>query len=318
MRPVAVTLGDVTGIGPEVALRALAARPKVPAVLVGDPAAVAEAARRLNLPPPTAPAAAEARVDPALVFAGRVEAAAGAAAHAWVVEAARRTAAGDFSAIVTAPISKAAWAAAGLGTNGHTELLAEIAGGRPLMMLLGPTPEGGAIRVALATVHVRLRDVFDGIRTEAVAAALAALDAALRADFGIAAPRLGVLGLNPHAGEGGALGREDVDLIAPAVAAARARGIAAAGPLPADTAFTPRARARFDAFLAMYHDQGLGPLKALTGDAAVNVTLGLPIVRTSPGHGTAHEIAGRGVADAASMTAALDLAAEIAARRAAA
>lgn len=316
MKPLAVTLGDVTGIGPEVALRAAAAAAgEVPLVLVGDPAAAEEAAGRLGLRRLPAPVEAEARVDPALVFAGRVEARAGEAARAWVEEAARRAVAGDVAGIVTAPISKAAWAAAGHGTDGHTEFLADLVGGRPLMLLVGPTPEGGTIRVALATTHLPLRDVPRRIATESVADALFALSDGLRRDLGLDRPRIGLLALNPHAGEGGALGHEEAEILAPTVEHVRGRGIDVEGPIAADAAFAPRARGRYDAFLAMYHDQGLGPLKALAGGAAVNVTLGLPIVRTSPDHGVAHDIAGKGVADFSSMRAAIALAAEITKRR---
>jgi 4-hydroxythreonine-4-phosphate dehydrogenase len=225
--------------------------------------------------------------------------------------------AGDAGGVVTNPINKAALYAAGFRHPGHTEFLAELTGvpGREVMMLASPMLRP-TLRVVPVSVHVSLRQAVDSLSTAAIVAVGRTTAAALRRDFGVAAPRLAVAGLNPHAGEGGALGAEDAALVAPAIALLREGGIDATGPWPPDTMFTPAARARYDAALCMYHDQALIPLKTLDMEGGVNVTLGLPIVRTSPDHGTAYDIAGKGVASPASLIAALRLAAELAARRA--
>jgi 4-hydroxythreonine-4-phosphate dehydrogenase len=193
---------------------------------------------------------------------------------------------------------------AGVPFTGHTEFLAERTNASHVVMLL----VGGGMRVALATTHLPLAHVAAAITSDSLAATLDVLHRDLRRRFGIAQPRIGVAGLNPHAGEGGHLGREEIEVIAPALAAARARGIDAIGPLPADTLFVPSTLSRFDAVLAMYHDQGLTVLKHASFGHGVNVTLGLPFVRTSVDHGTALDLAGRGTADAGSMQAALALA----------
>ena len=222
---------------------------------------------------------------------------------------------GKVGAVVTNPINKAALYRSGFRHPGHTEFLAELTGvpGREVMMLACP-----GLRVVPVTVHLRLRDAIAGLTTDTIVAAGRTTADALRRDFGVAAPRLAVAGLNPHAGEGGALGPEDQAIIAPAIATLRQAGIDASGPWPPDTMFSPAARPRYDAALCMYHDQALIPLKTLDMDGGVNVTLGLPIVRTSPDHGTAYDIAGKGVANPASLIAAFRLAAELAARRLAA
>lgn len=217
----------------------------------------------------------------------------------------------DASAVVTNPISKAALYQAGFGYPGHTEFLAALSGAaHPVMMLASP-----ALRCVPVTVHVALRCAISLLSTELIVRTGRIVAASLCRDFGIPKPKLAVAGLNPHAGEGGALGTEDRDIIAPAVSALLADGIAVAGPLPADTMFTPPQRARYDAALCMYHDQALIPLKTLDMSHGVNVTLGLPIVRTSPDHGTAFDIAGRGCADPASLIAALRMAAAMVTER---
>jgi 4-hydroxythreonine-4-phosphate dehydrogenase len=221
--------------------------------------------------------------------------------------------AGEAAAVVTLPIRKETLYDAGFRHPGHTEFLAELAGGAtPVMMLACP-----GLRVVPVTIHLALKAALARLSTEGIVTAGRIAAEGLRRDFGIGEPRLAVAGLNPHAGEGGALGREEIEIIAPAVAALRAEGIAAFGPAPADTLFHERARRRYDAALCMYHDQALIPLKTVDFDRGVNVTLGLPFVRTSPDHGTALDIAGKGVASAESLLAALKLAAEMASRRAA-
>ena len=219
---------------------------------------------------------------------------------------------GAVSGVVTNPINKAALYGAGFAYPGHTEFLAALTGatGRQVMMLASP-----GLRVVPVTVHASLRDSIAMLSTELILAAARTTAAALRELFGIAHPRLAIAGLNPHAGESGALGREETTIIGPAIDALRGDGEDVSGPWPPDTMFTATARTRYDVAICMYHDQGLIPLKTLDMDHGVNVTLGLPIVRTSPDHGTAFDIAGKGLADPSSLIAALDLAAELAARQ---
>jgi 4-hydroxythreonine-4-phosphate dehydrogenase len=219
---------------------------------------------------------------------------------------------GKAAAIVTNPINKDALYRAGFSHPGHTEYLAELAGtSEPAVMML----TGAQLRVVPVTIHLALREAIETLSTAAIVHAGRVVDAALRRDFGVAAPVLAVAGLNPHAGENGGLGREDIDIVAPAVDQLRAAGIDARGPLAADTMFHAAARRGYDAALCMYHDQALIPIKTIDFDGAVNVTLGLPFIRTSPDHGTAFDIAGTGTARPDSLIAALRLAAQMAARR---
>ena len=218
---------------------------------------------------------------------------------------------GDHAALVTGPVHKAVINDAGFAFTGHTEFFAARTASDVLMLLVG-----SRLRVALATTHLPLAAVPAAITPERLRRALSVLHAGLRQDFGIAQPRIAVLGLNPHAGEDGHLGREELEVIAPLLDALRGQGMHLLGPLPADTAFTPDARARYDAVLAMYHDQALPVLKSEAFDTGVNVTLGLPYVRTSVDHGTALDIAGLGRADASSLIAAADMALDLVARRA--
>jgi 4-hydroxythreonine-4-phosphate dehydrogenase len=294
-----ITVGDPAGIGPEVVSRALAETGLSGTSLhvYGDIGAVERAG---GLPSGTALYdTATARVSPGTPDA---------AAARGVVEAIRRAAEdclrGELDAMVTAPISKQVIAEAGFPWPGHTELLAEIAGaGRAVMLLVG-----GQLRVALATVHCALAEVPGRLATPDLIEVLCVMQRDLCTRFGIAAPRIAVCGLNPHAGEAGRFGDEEERVIAPAVQAARDKGVSATGPLAADSLFHRAASGEFDAVLAMYHDQGLGPLKLHAFGRAVNVTLGLPLIRTSVDHGTAFDIAGRGTADPGSMIEALRLA----------
>jgi 4-hydroxythreonine-4-phosphate dehydrogenase len=220
-------------------------------------------------------------------------------------------ASGRFDAIVTAPVHKGVINDAGVAFTGHTEYLAKRTGSRlPVMMLVG-----GGMRIALATTHLPLAAVSRAVTPERLAAVLTILDADLRTKFGIAAPRILVCGLNPHAGEGGHLGREEIDVIEPTLHRLRSTGLQLTGPVPADTAFLPERLEGHDAVLAMYHDQGLPVLKRAAFGEGVNVTLGLPILRTSVDHGTALELAGTGRAHAGSLIAAMQLATELCARR---
>jgi 4-hydroxythreonine-4-phosphate dehydrogenase len=323
-------MGDPAGIGPEVALGCLAdvrQRGAGSLLLVGSREVFAVTARLLGLsfdaPEVSSPEELSSRgltvgvLDAApLAFTGVFGAlrADCAEAAARSVEAAARLAlAGRVAGIVTAPLTKEGLALVGRDHPGHTELLAALCGcpGRELMMLVG-----GGLRVALVTTHLALADVPAAVSAELVERQVRALDAGLRQDFGLAQPRIAVLALNPHAGEGGRFGSEEMRAISPALERVRAAGLSAAGPLPADTAFHRALAGAYDAVLAMYHDQGLAVLKTLAFDSGVNVTLGLPIVRTSPDHGTAYDIAGRGTASPNSMIEAVALARGIADRRA--
>ena len=242
---------------------------------------------------------------------GHPDGANAAAVIASIKRAVRLALAHEATAVVTNPISKAVLYAAGFPHPGHTEFLAALTGCAPPVMMLA----NDFLRVVPVTIHVALRAALDGLTTEAIVTTSRITAAALRTQFGIAAPRLAMAGLNPHAGEGGAMGNEEALLIAPAIAALRAEGIDVTGPHPPDTMFTPAARAGYDAAICMYHDQALIPLKTLDMASGVNITLGLPIIRTSPDHGTAFDIAGTGRADPASLIAALRLAATLAEKR---
>ena len=322
LRPLALTMGEPAGIGGEIALaawRRLAGQGPVflalddperlrrigtaPVREIADPAEAASVfADALPVLPLGQPVAAEP---------GRPDPAQGAAVVQSIARAVSLTRAGATAAVVTNPIHKATLYAAGFGFPGHTEFLAELAGGgRPVMMLAGPS-----LRVVPLTVHIALSEVSRRLDEETIVAQVRIVAEALRCDFGISRPRLAVAALNPHAGEGGAMGDEEERIIVPALRRLRAEGLAVEGPLPADTMFHPRARAAYDVALCMYHDQALVPVKTLHFDDAVNVTLGLPFVRTSPDHGTALGIAGQGVARPDSLIAAIELAAAMARRR---
>lgn len=330
MRPLVLTQGDPAGIGPELALRAWHGRQElgVPAfAVVGDPAILAATSRRMGLDTPLA------EVDAATagsVFASRLpvvptglpgDAAPGRPDPRWAAGtiaaidmATALVRDGRAAGLVTSPIAKSVLYAAGFAHPGHTEYLAALAA--RLWRMPEPMPVmliwSSDLAVVPVTIHVPLRDVPGLLTTDLVVATGRIVDADMRRRFGLASPRLAVAGLNPHAGEGGALGTEDDAVVRPAVEALRAEGIDAVGPLPADTMFHPRARRGYDVALCMYHDQALIPAKTLAFDEGVNVTLGLPFVRTSPDHGTAFDIAGRGIARADSLVAALRLARRLA------
>jgi 4-hydroxythreonine-4-phosphate dehydrogenase len=305
---IGITLGDLNGIGPEVALKAvrqLGVLRDVHFVLIGSPNAVEPLRTRPRhalLWDPTPHLAP--RYTP-----GRITAAAGRAAAAWIYFGVRGCQAGMLDALVTAPICKAGWERAGIRFPGHTELLAQLTGARRVEMML----LGGPLRVVLATRHVPLAQVPLALRTTDLAETIAMTAAGLRW-LGLRQRRIAVCGLNPHAGDGGLLGDEESKLIAPAIRAARRPGLQLAGPVPADTVFHQALHGRYEAVIAMYHDQGLGPLKMLAFESGVNLTLGLPIVRTSPDHGTAFDIAGQDRANPASMVAAIEWAIRLARR----
>jgi 4-hydroxythreonine-4-phosphate dehydrogenase len=303
--PILITMGEPSGIGPEVALAAFAHfGGKVgthPLKLVGDAGVFAFHKDALI------PTRAQVTALP-----GKPDAANAAAVTEAIEVAARACLAGEAAAMVTAPIHKAVLNAAGFAFPGHTEFLAHLTGARRAVMMLASEK----LRVVPLTIHLPLAQVPGAIDKQAVFDTGEIILTALRRDFGILNPRLAVAGLNPHAGEEGMLGEEETRIIAPAIAALKARGFAVRGPLSADTLFHDEARKSYDAALCMYHDQALIPIKSLSFWDGVNVTLGLPIVRTSPDHGTALDIAGTATADARSMIAAVKMAADIADARA--
>jgi len=329
MTMLALTMGDPAGIGGELSLKAWLARHAIGPVffVLDDFHRLSALAATLHLDVPlrkiTAPKEAAGVFATALPVLhvplavpphpGKSALENAPAIISSIAMAARLAQSGQVGGIVTNPINKAALYHAGFAHPGHTEFLAELTGAlhQPVMMLACP-----ALRVVPVTVHASLRQAIAALNTEAIVATTRITHAALREQFGIARPRLAVAGLNPHAGEGGALGDDESKIIAPAIDILRAEGMDITGPWPPDTMFTETARARYDAAICMYHDQALIPLKTIDMHHGVNITLGLPIVRTSPDHGTAFDIAGKGIADASSLIAALDLAAQLANMRA--
>ena len=329
--PLAVSLGDPAGVGPELLAETWARRGEeglAPFFAVGGAGLLAAAAAQRGIAVPVERIARPA--EAAQVFAralpvlgdldgdyrpGRPDREGAALALASLAEAARLAVAGSAGAIVTGPIAKARLAEVGFVHPGQTEFVAEACGVAPedaVMMLAGPN-----LRTVPLTVHIALAEVPRVLTSELIARRCRIVAAALRRDWGLSTPRLAVAALNPHAGENGRFGDEEARIIAPAIAALQAEGIAVTGPHPADALFAPHARDGYDAALCMYHDQALIPLKALDFDQGVNVTLGLPVVRTSPDHGTAFAIAGKRQANPGATVAALRLAGQCAARRAA-
>jgi 4-hydroxythreonine-4-phosphate dehydrogenase len=324
-------MGDPAGIGPEVILKAAAAfgrKRRAPAILaIGDLATLASGAARLGLAAPVEWQGGMARLRQngalAVLNVGRLPARArrpghpgieGAdAAHRYILEGCRMVQAGEADALVTAPINKQWMNRAGHHYPGHSELLAELCGARTWRMMFA----GSRLRLVLATVHIGLAEVPRVLTQAGVFDSIRLLSGHLERELGVARPRIGVLGLNPHAGESGLFGDEEQRCIIPAIRQAGRRGIDAFGPLAPDTAFVRHnGHFGYDGAVAMYHDQGLIALKTLEFDRAVNITLGLPFIRTSPDHGTAYDLAGRGLASATSMIAAIEYAAAHCARAA--
>jgi 4-hydroxythreonine-4-phosphate dehydrogenase len=325
--PLLLTMGDPCGIGPEIVARAFVRGPLQDVVVVGDVAAMRRAMQQVDATWPVAvidgpgeAAACPPRCLPvwapvglpaglAELPVGQVDARAGAAAAACIEAAARAVQAGHAAAMVTAPIHKEALAAAGVPYPGHTEMLAALAGAPPVRMMLA----NDELKVVLATIHVSLRDALQRLDFGTVLDTIRIAHRAA-ASWGQPAPRIAVAGLNPHAGEGGLFGDEEIRYIAPAVQAARDEGIDASGPHAPDTVFMRARTGAFDLVVSMIHDHGLIAVKYLGVEHGVNVTLGLPFVRTSPDHGTAFDIAGRGMADPRSLEAALAMARRLAPR----
>ena len=327
--PLALSVGDPSGVGPEIAIAAWQARDSAgvsPFYLLADPLLIVARARRLGAEVAmveTTPAQAARVFHGALPVVpliarfvdspGRPDPANAAGTVEAIERAVADCLAGHAAAVVTCPIAKKPLYDAGFGFPGHTEYLAHLASLHsgvevtPVMLLAGPE-----LRTVPVTIHISLAEVPKALTTELIVTTGRITAADLASRFGIAKPRLAIAGLNPHAGEGGTMGSEDERIIRPAIDILRALGIDAFGPLPADTLFHARARAGYDVAICMYHDQALIPAKALAFDEAVNVTLGLPFIRTSPDHGTAFDIAGKGVARADSLIAALKLASKLA------
>lgn len=325
MLPLALTLGEPAGIGPDLAIQLWLerkARKLPPFVLLADPAFVATRANMLKFDIPIGicePEEATVRFDDALLLndpgaaataaPGKPDQSSANAARSSIDLAVKLVQQKRAAAVVTNPIAKHVMQAGGFAFPGHTEYLAHLSNApRPVMLIWSEE-----LAVIPITIHMPLRDVPDALSTALIveSARIAARD--YREKFGIENPRLAICGLNPHAGEEGTIGREDIEIIAPAIRALRAEGIEASGPHPADSLFHEHARKYYDVALGMYHDQVLAPVKALAFDRAVNVTLGLPFVRTSPDHGTAFDLAGSGTANPSSLEAALKLAARLAA-----
>jgi 4-hydroxythreonine-4-phosphate dehydrogenase len=326
--PLALTMGEPAGIGGEIALQAWLRRERerLPAFfMLDDPARLQEIAARFGWQVPirviAAPAEAPSCFAQALpvlpeplaapALPGQPDTANAPAVLRAIERAVAYARSGAAGAVVTNPIHKAALYTAGFRHPGHTEYLADLCGGAmPVMMLASDR-----LRVVPVTIHVALRRAIDLLTADLIVETARITAADLRDKFGIPQPRLAIAGLNPHAGESGSMGDEDIAIVAPAVERLRAEGIAVAGPLPPDTMFHAAARAGYDAAICMYHDQALIPIKTLDFDRGVNVTLGLPIIRTSPDHGTAFDIAGQGIASADSLVAALMMAGEMARHR---
>ncbi|MEE8393273.1 MAG: 4-hydroxythreonine-4-phosphate dehydrogenase PdxA [Rhodospirillales bacterium] len=330
-RPLSLTMGEPAGIGGETTIKAWLRRNEgvPPFFTVDDPERIEELAQGMGLTAPVevidSPKQAisafaqrlpvMARPLAARAVPGKPDPANCKTVISSIETALAHVKSGGAAAIVTNPINKMVLHEAGFGFPGHTEFLAHLAGRniRPVMMMACP-----GLRVALVTIHVSLREAIESVDREAIVETATITEAALRDDFAIARPRLAVAGLNPHAGEGGVMGPEDLEIVAPAVEAIAAKGIDVFGPVPADTLFSPQRRKEYDAAVCLYHDQALIPIKAIAFESAVNITLGLGFVRTSPAHGTAFDIAGGGRADETSLIEALKTAAEMAKRRAAA
>ena len=317
--PIVISQGEPAGIGPEIAVKAWAALKGTidgrPLRLIGSADLFRKAAAFCGI---DRSGLAQAVIDTGHTIRsqpGRPSKENAAAVTAAIERGVRSCQNGEAAALVTAPIQKAVLTEAGFGFPGHTEFLAALTGQERAVMMLASSDADPPLRVVPFTIHIPLKDVFGKLDADAIAATALVVIEALARDFGCANPRLAVAGLNPHAGEDGTMGREDADIIAPAVAQLRAQGHTVFGPLPADTMFHEEARKTYDAALCMYHDQALIPIKTIAFWTGVNVTLGLPIVRTSPDHGTALNIAGRGSANPASMIAAIRMAAQIAGRR---
>ena len=327
--PLALSMGEPAGVGPEIIAKAWEALKSEPLsfCVIGDAALM----RAQGIPVQPVLSASEAQVAfgraipvldqplPAPVTPGRPDSANAGAVADWIEQAVNLALSGEVGGIITAPIAKAPLYAAGFRFPGHTEFIAELTADVPLAETRGPVMMLTALdlRACLVTIHASLAQVPELVTAERVCRTARVVHEAMKRDFGIARPRLALAALNPHAGEGGAMGLEEIEVLAPAVEILRAEGIDISAPRPADTMFHAEARATYDAAICLYHDQALIPVKTLDFWGGVNVTLGLPVVRTSPDHGTGFDIAGKGIARPDSLFAAIRIAGQMAAKRAA-
>ncbi len=309
MKRIGITIGDINGIGPEVALKAVTKYrwpEELRFVFFGRETVIREQAAVMRIP--VSRRIEFVDVGPRVQWhPGRMRVDASRVAERAIHTAVEGCLSGELQAMVTAPISKEGFSRAGINVPGHTEFLADLTHTKIFGMML----MGGGLRVMLVTRHVPLADVPAALTRKGICEAIEMTGQALQL-FGLKNPRIGVCGLNPHAGDGGVIGREEIDLINPAIRAARRTGFHVSDAVPADTIFYQALNGQYDAVVAMYHDQGLGPLKMIGFDEGINVTLGLPIIRTSPDHGTAFGIAGQGSASARSMKSAIEVAIEMA------
>lgn len=334
LRPLIVTMGDPAGVGPEIIARAWSAlgagaapqAPAAPFVVVGDAEVLKAQGQPVEavLSPSDAPSVFGRALPvlhhpaPAAVTPGRPDPANAVAVADWIERAVDLVLSGEGCGLVTAPIAKAPMYASGFRFPGHTEFIAELTSDAPFSGTRGPVMMLTAkdLRACLVTIHVPIDQLPELVTGERVIRVARVVHESMKRDFGIAAPRLALAALNPHAGEGGAIGLQEIEVLRPAAEALRAEGLNITDPLPADTLFHEEARARYDAVVCLYHDQALIPVKTLDFWGGVNATLGLPIVRTSPDHGTGFDIAGKGIARADSFIAAVRLASEMASARA--
>ncbi len=321
--PLVISMGDPSGIGPEIIVKAFANGKAGHCVVTGCPSVLQGTAKALGFDVRVREIAAIEEAAPTVGIidvlrtsheqafpTGTVSSASGRAAFEAIAEGIRLSKSGRASGLVTAPVHKEALARAGIDYPGHTEILADLGGAGHVAMMLA----NDDIRTVLVTIHLSLRDAIERADFEAQMAAIRLANQACL-DLGISRPRVAVAGLNPHAGEGGLFGREEIDVILPAIRAARKEGIDVSGPWPGDTVFMAARKGEYDVVVAQYHDQGLIPVKYLGVEKGVNVTLGLPFVRTSPDHGTAFDIAGKGIADAGSLVTAIEYARRLSATR---
>lgn len=314
MKPnIAITMGDPAGVGPEITLKALndpRVRRMANPIVIGDSGLLDMLAKKLKLKPPAEGVVVSVSgLDLKKLKPGKASKVSGEASVSYIEEAVYMAAIGDADALVTCPISKAAAKLAGFKFPGHTEFIAHLTGTEDFAMMLG----GTGLKVVLVTIHEAIKDVPKLITKEAVLKTIRITDASFKRYFGLKRPRIAVCGLNPHAGEAGMFGDEERKVIEPAIKEARRKGIDAIGPLPSDTVFYRTVKKKeFDCVIAMYHDQGLGPLKLMHFEDGVNATLGLPVIRTSVDHGTAYDIAWKGKATHESLVSAIRMAVDMA------
>ncbi|HBW47670.1 TPA: 4-hydroxythreonine-4-phosphate dehydrogenase PdxA [bacterium] len=305
--PIGITSGDIAGIGPEIILRSLQ-KIQTKILLIGPKNIFLEAEKKIGINLPECDFADTGSIDAKFLFLKKNLPEIGKSSHDAVVLGAQLALSKKISVLVTAPISKFAWQLAGFSDPGHTELIGKIAQKKPVMGFIGRETEGAVLRLALVTIHDPISKLHDLITAKSIEETVRIARDFLVSRVKISNPKIAVAGFNPHSGEGGKIGNEEIETIIPEITKYKSEGINIDGPIPADALFSHRIRRRYDLLIAMYHDQGLTAFKALTSGTGVNVTMGLPFIRTSPDHGTAFEIAGKGIADPSSMISAIKLA----------